>query len=254
MVLSTGLTSAPAFTECFSFEKEQQGLPQLTSWVWTSLRRAFKHRDLCTGCKHLFGAFQLSSHCVNCNPDPARLRRRDYKLLVSRPCLASLPGAPGMVWLHNGSSSQPPHPVSFRDNRAAVRSQLCTLRAPSPQPDCHGPRSAHPRPAGRGGCRRRPLSVACFFEINAAMCFAARRQRQRKTPHAGKGRWQMPDAAQSLGVFLPPPRTGNAPLPAQRSFILMAETFIVPKELVQYNSPLCAAASPMSHMQSQGRA
>lgn len=86
------------------------------------------------------------------------------------------------------------------------------------------------------------------------MCFAARGQRQRKTPRAGKGRWRMPDAAQSLGVFLPPPHTGNALLPAQRSFILMAETFIVPKELVQYNSPLCVAASPMSHMQSQGKA
>lgn len=33
----------------------------------------------------------------------------------------------------------------------------------------------------------------------------------------------------------------------------MAETFIVPKELVQYNNSLCAAASPMSHMQSQGK-
>jgi len=34
----------------------------------------------------------------------------------------------------------------------------------------------------------------------------------------------------------------------------MAETFIVLEELVQYNSPLCAAAAPMSHMQSQGKA
>lgn len=59
---------------------------------------------------------------------------------------------------------------------------------------------------------------------------------------------------QSLGVFLPLPHTGNALLPTQRSFILTAETFIVPKELVQYNSPLCVAASPMSHMQSQGKA
>lgn len=63
----------------------------------------------------------------------------------------------------------------------------------------------------------------------------------------------MSDAAQSPGLFLPPLHSGNALLPAQRSFILMAETFIVPKELVQYNSSLCVAASPMSHMQSQGK-
>lgn len=132
MVSSTGLTSAPAFTECFSFGKEQQqGLPQLTSWVWTSVRRAFKHRHLCTGCKHSFGAFQLSSHHVNCNPGPAGLRRNAYKFLVSWPCLASLPGGLRMVWIHNGSSSCPPHPFSFRDNHAAARSRLCTFRASS---------------------------------------------------------------------------------------------------------------------------
>ena len=132
MVLSTGLTSAPAFTECFSFGKErQQRLPQLPSWIWTSVRRAFKHKHLCIGCKHLFGAFQLSSQHVNCNPGPAVPRRRGYKLLVSQPCLASLPEGPKMAWIHNSSSSHPPHPFSFRDNCAAARSQLCTLRAPS---------------------------------------------------------------------------------------------------------------------------
>lgn len=102
-------------------------------------------------------------------------------------------------------------------------------------------------PGGTGRCRRKPRSVACLFAINAAVCFTA----------SGKDAsyWErMPDAAQSLGVFLPLPHTGNALLLAQRSFILMAETFIVPKELVQYNSPLCTAASPMSHMQSQGKA
>lgn len=136
-----------------------------------------------------------------------------------------------------------PHPY-----RAAARSQLCTLRAP--------PTTVWPPPAflprGRGRCRRH-LSVGFFFEINAAVCFAARRQHQRKLPHAGKGWWQVTDAARSPGLFLPLLHSGNALLPAQRSFILMAETFIVPKELVQYNSPLCAAASPMSHMQSQGK-
>lgn len=64
----------------------------------------------------------------------------------------------------------------------------------------------------------------------------------------------MPDAAQSLGVFLPLAHTGNALLLAQRSFILTAETFIVPKELVQHKGPLCTAASAMSHMQAQGKA
>lgn len=125
---------------------------------------------------------------------------------------------------------------------------------PPQQHGYHGPRSARLQPGTRGGCRGRPLSVARFFELDAAMCFAARRQHQRKAPRAGKGRWRMPGAAQSLGVFLPPPRAGNALLPAQRGFILTAETFIVPKELVQYNSPLCAAASPISHMQSRGKA
>lgn len=36
-----------------------------------------------------------------------------------------------MFWICNGSSSQPPHPFSFRDNCGAVKSQLCALRAPS---------------------------------------------------------------------------------------------------------------------------
>ena len=149
----------------------------------------------------------------------------------------------------------PPSPFLFQ--RQLCSSEVSALHPPSSLPqqrDYHGPCSARPQPGGRGGCRRRPLSVACFFEINAAVCFAVRRQRQRKTPRAGKGRWQMPDAARSLGVFLPPPHTRNVPLSAQRSFILTAETFIVPKELVQYKSPLCVAASPMSHMQSQGKA
>lgn len=89
--------------------------------------------------------------------------------------------------------------------------------------------------------------VACPFAINAAVCSAASEK--------DASCWErMPDAALSLGVFLPMPHTGNALLLAQRIFVLMAETFIVPKELVQYNSPLCRAASPMSHVQSQGKA
>lgn len=249
MVLSPGLASAPAFTECFSFGKKwQQGLPQLTSWVWTSIRRALKHQHLCTGCKHLFGAFRLSGWRVNCNSGPAGLGRRGYKLLVSQPCPTSLPEGPRMVWVCKSGGSQPPRPFSSR-------SRLCTLRAPSRSSvTTTGPRSARPQPGGRGGCRGRALSVGRFFEINAAVCFAGRRQHQRKAPRAGEGRWRKPGAAQSLGVFLPPPHAGNAPLPAQRGFLLTAETFIVPKELVQYNSPLCAAASPISHMQSRGKA
>lgn len=132
MVPSPGLTSAPAFTECFSFGKKwQQGLPQLTSWVWTSIRRAFKRRHLCTGCKHLFGAFWLSSWRVNCNPGPAGLGRRGYKLLVSQPCPTSLPEGPRMVWVWKTGGSQPPRPFFSRGDRAAARSRLCTLRAPS---------------------------------------------------------------------------------------------------------------------------
>lgn len=51
-------------------------------------------------------------------------------------------------------------------------------------------------PGGTGRCRRKPRSVACLFAINAAVCFTA----------SGKNAsyWErMPDAAQSLGVFLP---------------------------------------------------
>jgi len=100
----------------------------------------------------------------------------------------------------------------------------------------------------------RQEKASCFSEINGSMCSPASRQRQRTAPCAGKARWRRPDAARFLGVFLPLPQAGNALLRAQRSFILMAETFIVLEELVQYNSPLCAAAAPMSHMQSQGKA
>lgn len=107
------------------------GLPRLTSWAWTSLRRALKRRRLCTGRKHLFGAFQLSSHHGNCNLGIAGLRRRGYKPLVSQQCLASLPGGAGMLWVHTGSSSQPPHPFPFGDSPAAARSQPCTRQAPS---------------------------------------------------------------------------------------------------------------------------
>lgn len=106
--------------------------------------------------------------------------------------------------------------------------------------------TAGPWPGGRGRSGESPFWEP-FSAINAAVCSAASKR--------DASCWErMPDAAQSLGVFLPLPHTGNALLLAQRSFILTAETFIVPKELVEYNGPLCTAASPMSHMQSQGKA
>lgn len=159
-----------------------------------------------------------------------------------------------MIWIHSSSSSQP---LLFLFQRQPCCSKVSALHPASPLPqqhDYHVPLQASLWSVGRGRHRRRPPWVVCSFEIKAAVYFTARRQRHRKMPRTRKGWWWTPDAAPSAGVLLPPPHTGNAPLPAQRSFILMAETFIVPKELVPYNSPLCAADSSMSHMQSQGKA
>lgn len=131
MVSSTGLTSAAAFTECFSSGKEQQqGLPQLTSWIWNSIRRAFKNGRLCTEYKHLSGAFQLQlAHNLQTWP-----WRRGDKLLVSQPCPASLTEHPRLFQIFNGINSQPLTLTVQQRDLSSAPSEL-----PPPQCDHHWP-------------------------------------------------------------------------------------------------------------------
>lgn len=146
--------------------------------------------------------------------------------------------------MHHSSRSQSLH--ALRENPSAVSPHLCTSEL------CHRavwwpPCTAGPWPGGQRQVQEKGPLGSLSLCNQCCCCFAASEK--------DASCWErMPDAAQSLGAFLPLPHTGNALLLAQRNFILTAETFIGPKELVQYNSPHCTAASPMSHMQSQGKA
>lgn len=242
VVLSASLTSAPACTEYFWFEW-QQGPTQLTSWVWTSSRRTFKKWYLCLGYEHFFGTLQLDSLHVTHSPGLGGCRRRDYQFLAFWPCLASLPKVPG--WPGCTRAADTSH-LAFRDNTAAASPHLCSPELPQRAvrwPPWHG------WPMAWG--QKQELEKAPFGILHICnQCCCVLCSIRGRCLMLRKDAWCCPVSR----VFLPLPRTGNALLLAQRSFILTAETFIVPKELVQYNSPLCTAASPMSHMQSQGKA
>lgn len=130
MVSSAGLTSAPVLTDGFSSgEEQQEELPQLMSWSWTSIRRRFAHRRLCKGCEHFYGAFRLCSCHVNCNLGPGWFKRRVYKLLVSLPCLASMPDGSRTV-LDTQQQQFPASPSSFRDHHTSARSHHISCHLP----------------------------------------------------------------------------------------------------------------------------
>lgn len=203
MVSSAGLTSAPVLTDGFSSgEEQQEELPQLMSWSWTSIRRRFAHRRLCKGCEHFYGAFGLCSCHVNCNLGPGWFKRRVYKLLVSLLCLASMPDSSRTV-LDTQQQQFPASLSSFRAHHTAARSHhvshhchLPPRRGVSPLQGvtAGGGGGSLPRPGQKkwvhekvslGSLFLRPRHI-CVFSVPTLQC--PYKQCQRKARRAGQGR------------------------------------------------------------------